>query len=75
MVSVPQGSSPPDVYIPLAWAQKLASLTGKVNTIYVAASSASNISAVAGSISRILPKATVTTSSDLARPPTDAATD
>lgn len=75
MVSVPQGSSPPDVYIPLARAQKLASLTGKVNTIYVAASSASNISAVAGSISRILPKATVTTSSDLARPPADAATD
>ena len=66
VVSVPQGSSPPNVYIPLARAQKLASLTGKVNTIYVSASSASNISVVAKSISRILPKATVTTSSDLA---------
>jgi putative ABC transport system permease protein len=66
IVSVPQGSSPPDVYIPLARAQKLANLTGKVNTIYVAASSASNISGVSREISAMLPKSTVTTSSSLA---------
>jgi len=66
IVSVPQGGNPPNVYIPLARAQKLASMTGKVNTIYVAATSASQISAVAKSISGVLPKATVTTSSDLA---------
>ncbi len=66
IVNVPQGSSPPNVYIPLARAQKLAGLTGKVNTIYVSANSASNISLVAKEISGLLPKATVTTSSSLA---------
>jgi ABC-type lipoprotein release transport system permease subunit len=66
LVSVPQGSSPPNVYIPLARAQKLAGLSGKVNTIYVSANSAANISPVAKEISGLLPKATVTTSSSLA---------
>ena len=66
IVSVPQGSSPPDVYIPLARAQKLAGLTGKVNTVYVAATSAATISGVSKEISSLLPKATVTTSSSLA---------
>jgi ABC-type lipoprotein release transport system permease subunit len=66
LVSVPQGSSPPNVYIPLARAQKLAGLTGKVNTIYVSANSAANISPVAKEISGLLPNATVTTSSSLA---------
>ena len=66
IVTVPQGSSPPDVYIPLAQAQSLASMTGKVNTIYVAATSASDITTVSKEISGLLPKATVTTSSDLA---------
>jgi len=66
IVSVPQGSSPPDVYIPLARAQSLAGMSGKVNTIYVAAASAANISGVSREISGLLPKATVTTSSSLA---------
>ncbi|HTT51372.1 MAG TPA: ABC transporter permease [Streptosporangiaceae bacterium] len=66
IVSVPQGGNPPNVYIPLARAQQLAGLTGKVNTIYVSASSAANINAVAKFISGLLPKATVTTSSSLA---------
>ena len=66
IVSVPQGSSPPDVYIPLARAQKLAGLTGKVNTVYVAATSAATINGVSKEISALLPKATVTTSSSLA---------
>jgi putative ABC transport system permease protein len=60
------GSDASDVFIPLARAQALAGLKGKVNTIYVAADSASNISGVAGEISGMLPKATVTTSSSLA---------
>jgi ABC-type lipoprotein release transport system permease subunit len=60
------GSDASDVFIPLARAQALASLTGKVNTIYVAADSASNISGVAAEIAAMLPKATVTTSSSLA---------
>jgi ABC-type antimicrobial peptide transport system permease subunit len=66
IVAVPQGSSPPDVYIPLARAQALASMKNKVNTIYVAAGSASDISGVSKEITALLPKATVTTSSDLA---------
>ena len=60
------GSDASDVFIPLARAQALAGLKGKVNTIYVAADSASNISGVAKEISAMLPKATVTTSSSLA---------
>jgi putative ABC transport system permease protein len=60
------GSSASDVFIPLARAQKLASLSGKVNTIYVSANSSSNISAVAKEIKGMLPKATVTTSASLA---------
>jgi putative ABC transport system permease protein len=60
------GSSASDVFIPLARAQKLASLSGKVNTIYVSANSASNIAAVAKEIKGLLPSATVTTSSSLA---------
>jgi putative ABC transport system permease protein len=60
------GSNASDVFIPLARAQALASLKGKVNAIYVAADSASNISGVASEISGMLPKATVTTSSSLA---------
>ena len=60
------GSSASDVFIPLARAQKLASLSGKVNTIYVSANSSANISAVAKEIKGMLPKATVTTSASLA---------
>ncbi len=61
-----QGSSATDVYLPLARAQALASLKNEVNTIYVSAASAADISAVSSEISSALPKATVTTSSDLA---------
>ena len=60
------GATPADVYIPLARAQASAGLKGKVNTIYVTAASASDIGAVQQKIRRLLPSATVTTSSDLA---------
>lgn len=63
---VSAGSNAPDVFIPLARAQDLAGMKGKVNTIYVAASSATNISGVAKEIRGALPKATITTSSSLA---------
>jgi ABC-type lipoprotein release transport system permease subunit len=62
----PQGGSPADVYIPLARAQALASMKNQVNTIYVAASSSTMITTVSKEITRVTPKATVTTSSDLA---------
>jgi ABC-type lipoprotein release transport system permease subunit len=66
IVSVAQGSTSADVYIPLARAQALASMKNKVNTVYVSAASAADIGAVSSEISTALPKATVTTSSDLA---------
>jgi ABC-type lipoprotein release transport system permease subunit len=66
LVTTPAGSATANVYIPLQRAQTLAGLKGKVNTIYVAANSAANISTVSKEISGQLPKATVTNSSDLA---------
>jgi putative ABC transport system permease protein len=65
-VAEPQGGTTTDVYIPLARAQSMAGMKNQVNTIYVAAASAADISAVQQSISAQLPSATVTTSSDLA---------
>jgi ABC-type antimicrobial peptide transport system permease subunit len=60
------GDNPSDVYIPLAVAQNLANMKNDVNTIYVAASSSSNIPAVQSEIQKALPSYTVTTSADLA---------
>jgi putative ABC transport system permease protein len=77
-----QASSPNDVYIPLAPAQALASgpdasgqsLKGDVNTIYVTAASAADITAVQKEISKLLPHATVTTASSLASEVTGSVT-
>ena len=62
-----------DIYLPLATAQAIArssdgtSLFGQVNVIYVTAASSALIPAVQTEITRLLPKATITSSSDLAR--------
>jgi putative ABC transport system permease protein len=74
IVSQPQGSSATEVYIPLQRAQAIATgdrgssthLTNDVNTVYVAAASAADISAVQHEISKLLPGDTVTTASSLA---------
>ncbi|HJY97230.1 MAG TPA: ABC transporter permease [Streptosporangiaceae bacterium] len=73
LVSQPQASSPPNIYIPLARAQALAtdpgtgkSMSGKIDTVYVTAASASDIATVQQEIQHLLPQATVTSSSDLA---------
>jgi putative ABC transport system permease protein len=74
IVSQPEASSPPQVYIPLTLAQKLGtqgpggggSLKGYVDTIYVTTASTADISAVQKEIKALLPKATVTTASSLA---------
>jgi ABC-type lipoprotein release transport system permease subunit len=66
IVQAAQGVTDADVYIPLARAQALANMAGEVNTIYVSAASATDISAVSSEIAKALPAATVTTSSDLA---------
>jgi ABC-type antimicrobial peptide transport system permease subunit len=70
VVSQSAASNPPDVFIPLARAQALGtsagkSLKGDVNTIYVAADSAANITPVSKAISGKLPKATVTNANTL----------
>ena len=65
-VAEPQGGTTTDVYIPLQRAQSLAGMSGQVNTIYVAAASAADITAVQQAIQGQLPNATVTTSGDLA---------
>jgi putative ABC transport system permease protein len=61
-----------DVYIPLARAQALGtahgkSLKNKVNTVYVAAGSATGITTVSKEISANMPGATVTNQNDLAK--------
>ncbi len=66
IVTVPSGQNNSAAYIPLARAQALAGMSGQVNTIYVSATSASQISAVSREISTAVPSATVTTSSNLA---------
>jgi putative ABC transport system permease protein len=71
IVRQPQSASPPDVYIPLEVAQGLKTgplgvETGDVNTIYVTATSAADISAVQHEIAKLLPHATVTTAASLA---------
>jgi putative ABC transport system permease protein len=74
IVSTPQGTSPPDVYIPLARAQAVGTvdkhgdghLANQVNLIYVAAVSAADVPAVQSEISRLLPGDTVTGPGSLA---------
>jgi ABC-type antimicrobial peptide transport system permease subunit len=71
VVSEGSGNST-DVYIPLARAQALGtaqgkSLKDKVNTIYVAAGSATSITTVSKEISKALPGSTVTNQNDLAK--------
>src|ERR1019366_3162428 len=66
VVSVPAADNSSDTFVPLGRAQTLASMKNEVNTVCVAANSASNITGVSKEISKLLPSATVTNSSDLA---------
>jgi ABC-type lipoprotein release transport system permease subunit len=66
IVSVPASATSYDFYIPLGRAQVLAGMKNEVNTIYVAADSAANITTVSKSIATALPHATVENSADLA---------
>jgi putative ABC transport system permease protein len=67
IVAGPPGTSPPDVYIPLARVQALGTgLANQVNLIYVAAASTADIPAVQSEISRQLPGDTVNTDRSLA---------
>ncbi|HXW88017.1 MAG TPA: ABC transporter permease [Streptosporangiaceae bacterium] len=66
IVSVPTSASSYDFYIPLARAQALSGMKNDVNTIYVAADSATNISTVSKAISKTLPGSSVQNSQNLA---------
>jgi putative ABC transport system permease protein len=73
IVSQSEATSPPQVYIPLAVAQALAtggpggsSLKNYANAIYVTVASSADVSAVQKEIRALLPRATVTTASSLA---------
>jgi len=65
VVGQPAGTVP-TILIPIQVGQALAHLPGKTTTIYLAASSATEVNAVAGEIKRLLPWADVTTSARLA---------
>ena len=56
-----------DVYLPLATAQRLAGLKGKITTVFVSVWSASHVSQVAKDVKAAVPSATVSTSADLAK--------
>jgi ABC-type antimicrobial peptide transport system permease subunit len=66
VTSAAGSSAGSNVYIPLTLAQKMSDNVGKVNQIYVRASSAYDIVAVEKEIKTVLPKATVTTAQGLA---------
>jgi putative ABC transport system permease protein len=74
IVKQSQGSGAPDIYIPLARAQALATtgpassttLKGDVNTIYVTAANSADIATVQHEIAKLMPSATVTTAASLA---------
>ena len=55
-----------NVYIPLDVAQTLSSEKGDVSTIYVSASSASDVNSLKSSLEKALPQTTVSTEADLA---------
>jgi ABC-type antimicrobial peptide transport system permease subunit len=79
LVDQSASSNPPDAYIPLARAQALGTAAGKslkdeVNTIYVAANSAQNITTVSKELSTLLPATTVTNQNDLAKQLTGSVT-
>jgi putative ABC transport system permease protein len=65
IVSQPAGTVP-SVLIPIQIGQQLAQLPGKMTSVYLAASSATTVSTVAGEIKPVLPWADVTTSASLA---------
>jgi putative ABC transport system permease protein len=66
VAETPSGSTT-DVFLPIGEAQKLASASGKISTVYVSVASASDVAAVQTEIQHLVPKATVTTSADLAK--------
>jgi putative ABC transport system permease protein len=65
--SAPLGGTGSDVYVELPVLQKIANLTGRVNTVQVRATSAGKVPAVQQELSRSLAGSQVTTAADLAK--------
>jgi ABC-type antimicrobial peptide transport system permease subunit len=66
LAQTPLGGQASDVYIKLTQLQKLSDRVGRVNTVYVRANDAANVSAVATSIRSTFTGSSVTTAKDLA---------
>jgi putative ABC transport system permease protein len=66
IVTEPAGDDSTNVYIPLTVAQSLSGLKNDVNTIYVAATSGSDITSVADAITKSVPGVTITDQDTLA---------
>jgi putative ABC transport system permease protein len=66
LAKTPIGGSSADLYIKLSQLQKAADRVGRVNTVYVRATSSSQVSAVARHIEQTIGGASVTTAKDLA---------
>jgi ABC-type antimicrobial peptide transport system permease subunit len=66
LVETPVGGQASDVYVKLAQLQALADREGRVNTVYVRATSSDEVAAVATEIESTLDGASVTTAEDLA---------
>jgi putative ABC transport system permease protein len=66
IVTEPAGDDSTNVYIPLTVAQSLSGLKNDVNTIYVAATSGSDITSVANAITKSVPGVTITDQDTLA---------
>jgi putative ABC transport system permease protein len=66
LARTPLGGQASDVYVKLATLQKLSDRAGRVNTLYVRATSSDQVSPVAAAIKSSFPGASVTTAKDLA---------
>jgi ABC-type antimicrobial peptide transport system permease subunit len=66
LASTPLGGQASDVYIKLSQLQSLSDRKGRVNTVYVRATSADQVDAVASAIRSTIDGASTTTASDLA---------
>jgi putative ABC transport system permease protein len=67
LASTPLGGQASDVYVKLAQLQKLSGRVGRVNTIYVRATSASRVTSVSSAIRSSFTGSSVTTAKDLAK--------
>ena len=66
VANTPLGGQAADVYVKLTQLQQMSGRTGRVNTVYVRATSAENVTQVASSVRSSLDGSSVTTAKDLA---------